>query len=173
MGMTLIKVVRKLNASLSGLIFNTYFVCLLVSTSALYTTASIFFNNESHILYAYSACCFLLALLSMGRLFWLTNSGHRFTEEMKGCAHNLERLKFTETKYDTDDVQLLKQDFRYYCESPITPFSAFTLSNSTLVGTCATIITYLIVLIQFKGSERGTTFDMTTIQETEIYNVTT
>ena len=170
MGMTLIRVARKLNASLSGLIFNTYFVCLLVSTSALYTTASIFFNNESHILYAYSACCFLLALLSIGRLFLLTNSGHRFTEAMKGCAHNLERLKFTETKLDADDVQLLKQDFRYYCEAPITPFSAFTLSNSTLVGTCATIITYLIVLVQFKGSENGTTFARTTSHDKGIYN---
>ena len=52
-----------------------------------------------------------------------------------------------------DDVQLLKQDLKYYSESPINPLSAFSLSNGTLIATSATIITYLIVLIQFMAAE--------------------
>ena len=169
-GTILIKIVRKLNVSLSCLIFNTYFTCLLLATSALYTTSSILFNNESNAVYAYSAANFLFSLLYCGRLLWLTNSGHNFVEAMKRCTHQLDRIKFTDTTINADDVQLLKQDFRYYCEAPIVPFSAFTLSNSTLVGTCATIITYLIVLVQFKGSENGTTFAITTSHDKGIYN---
>ena len=47
----------------------------------------------------------------------------------------------------------MKQDIKDKAISPITPFSAFSLSNSTLIGTFATILTYLIVLIQFKAAE--------------------
>ena len=50
-------------------------------------------------------------------------------------------------------IKLLKQDIKDKCVSPINPFSAFSLSNSTLIGTFATILTYLIVLIQFKAAE--------------------
>lgn len=73
---------------------------------------------------------------------------------MKACAHTLDRIplkRFNGDKLDT--IKLLKKDLKDYGHSPINPFSAFSLSNSTLLGTFATILTYLIVLVQFKAAE--------------------
>ena len=50
-------------------------------------------------------------------------------------------------------TSIMKEDLKDKATSPISPFSAFSLSNSTLIGTFATILTYLIVLIQFKAAE--------------------
>ena len=150
----LINVVRKLNKSLSGLILNTYFNCLLMSTTTLYASLSIFLNEYRDAeIYLACAAYFSIAVLSIGRLFWLTNSGYNLSVAMKGCAHKLDRFKFKDNTIDANEIQLLRQDLRYYCDSPITPFSAFSLSNGTLIGTCATIVTYLIILIEFKASE--------------------
>ena len=68
----------------------------------------------------------------------------------------LEKIKI---KY----VMQLKQDLMDKCSSPINPFAAFSLSNSTFIGAFATILTYLIVLIQFKASDDKVT--TTTLQE--------
>ena len=72
---------------------------------------------------------------------------------MKNCIYHLERFKIRKGGVDEDDFQLLKDDLRYYCEDPITPFSAFSVSTNTLLGAFGTIVTYLIVLLQFKVSE--------------------
>ena len=48
---------------------------------------------------------------------------------------------------------MLKEDLKYYSEAPITPLSAFSVSTSTLLSAFGTIITYVIVLLQFKVSE--------------------
>ena len=153
MGTILIKTVRKMNHTLSELILNIYFNCLLSITGMLYATSSILFNTGSNELYLYSTACFLAAVLYICRLIWITHSGYNLTEAMKACAHKLDRLAFRKTNTCTDEANLLKQDLKYYSESPIAPFSAFSLSYGTLIGTLTTIVTYLIVLIQFKSSE--------------------
>ena len=153
-GIKLIKVVRKLNMSLAGFILNTYFTCLLMSTTTLYASALIFLNTYEHDeIYLACVAYFLISILSVGRLVWLTTAGHNLSVGMKGCAHKLDRYKFKDNIVDNNEVHLLRQDIKYYCESPITPFSAFSLSNRTLIGTCTTVITYLIILIEFKASE--------------------
>ena len=72
---------------------------------------------------------------------------------MKKCTYHIERFKVSETCVDKDDFQLLKEEMRYYMEAPLTPLSAFSVSTSTLLGAFGTIVTYLIVLLQFKVSE--------------------
>ena len=153
-GTKLIKVVKTMNTSFAGLILVTYFNCLLQTTSQLYTASTILFNREVKALILLSAASFSVACLMCCRLFWLTSSGHGLSTSMKKCAHHLEKLKRTKKDDDWDEIQLLKQDLRYYSESPITPEPAFSLSTSTLLGAYGTIVTYLIVLIQFKVSEK-------------------
>ena len=153
-GTKLIKVVKTINTSFAGIIMTTYFNCLLQTTSQLYTASTILFNREVTALILLSAASFSTACLMCCRLFWLTCSGHGLSTSMKKCAHQLERFKLTKKDEDLDELQLLKQDMRYYSESPITPESAFSLSTSTLLGAYGTIVTYLIVLIQFKVSEK-------------------
>ena len=85
------------------------------------------------------------------RLMYHTNAGQYLASSIKECAHKLDRIQMK--RFKDDKLDLLKQDLKNYCTSPINPLSAFSLSNSTLIGTFATILTYLIVLIQFKATE--------------------
>ena len=73
---------------------------------------------------------------------------------MDGCVETLRDIQMNKLEdVNFSRIKVIKQDLKDMSVSPITPFAAFSLSNSTLVGTFATILTYLIVLIQFKASE--------------------
>ena len=152
-GFTLIKVVSQMNKTLSGMIMNTYFSCILLTTTTLYTASSILFKNDVKILLLSSTACLSWATLSILRLCWITISCHNLSLSMKKSANRFERFTFKNKDIDEYEIQLLRQDLRYHSESPIAPFSAFTLSTSTLVGALGTVVTYLIVLLQFKVSE--------------------
>ena len=97
--------------------------------------------------------CFSLALLCMYRLFLLTVYAYGLSTSMKECSYQLDWLKLKKKELDDDGIELLKQDMKYWCESPISPFTAFSVSPSTFIGLCGVITTYLIVLLQFKVSE--------------------
>ena len=84
---------------------------------------------------------------------WITSFGQNLSNTMKECGYHLDRFKPDNTKIDEKEIGLLRQDVKYHSESPITPFSCFSLSNNTLLGAFGTIVTYLIVLLQFKVSE--------------------
>ena len=104
----------------------------------------------------YFMCCasMFLTILSMMRILYHTSSGQCLASAIKECAHTLDRIKMANIKDEKlTNIKLLKKDLKHYCISPINPLSAFSLSNSTLIGTFATILTYLIVLIQFKATE--------------------
>ena len=150
----LMKIVREINKSFLGMIMNAYVTCLLLSTATLYSFYTILFQRNRWEIYLFCAAAACAAFLSIMRLIWHTNYGHGLSVSMKKCVYHLDRLKYTNNEFGMDEIQLLKQDFRHYCEAPVTPFSAFTVSTNTMLGAYGTIITYLIVLLQFKVSEK-------------------
>ena len=152
LGSNLIGVIKEINVSLTGIIVNTYLICLIMATGTLYSSSTILFQR-SFSLILFSASNFCISLLTINRLIWLTAFGHQLSLSMKNCAHHLQRLKITLRDVDEQEFQLLKEELKYYSEAPITPFSAFSVSTSTLLSAFGTIITYLIVLLQFKVSE--------------------
>jgi len=164
-GSVLVKTVQKLDTSIGGMVLNTYASCLLLSTATLYVGSSIFFNNCIH----YCTCFYTLgsvsiAVLSLVRLFYLTNSGQNLTISMKKSLQTLNRVDMEhdnsgchtqkERMLISKNMELLKTELKDQSDSPINPCSAFSLSSGTLLGTFANIITYLIVLIQFKAAEK-------------------
>ena len=151
----LLELIKIMDMTFAGMITNTYFNCVLIATLTLYTTSSVIFQEARIDLWLNSIAGFLIFVLSMSRLARLTQSGHRLMKEMKECAYLFERYKFMDQNIDMEEVDLLRRDFRYVAESPITPFAAFSLSSSTLLGACGMIVTYIIVLLQFKVSEPG------------------
>ena len=153
LGSSLMEVIKEMNISLTGIIVNTYLTCLIVATATLYSASTILFVR-SFVLILFSAANFCVSLLTINRLIWITDCGYRLSLSMKTCTYHLERFKVSETGVDKDDFQLLKEEMRYYMEAPITPFSAFSVSTSTLLGAFGTIVTYLIVLLQFKAGEK-------------------
>ena len=157
LGSNLLEVVKEMNISLPGMIVNTYFSCLVVATATLYNSSTILFDRNHDILYLLSIANLCISTLTISRLVWLTDVGHKLSLSMKNCTYHLERFKITKGGVDEDDFQLLKEELKYYGEAPITPFSAFSVSTNTLLGAFGTIVTYLIVLLQFKVSEPGGT----------------
>ena len=101
-----------------------------------------------------SANCFLLTFLSILRLLYYTKAGQYLATSMDECVETLRDIQMNKSDdVNFSRIKVIKQDLKDMSVSPITPFAAFSLSNSTLVGMFATILTYLIVLIQFKASE--------------------
>ena len=152
LGSNLLEIVKEMNVSLTGILVNTYITCLIVATGTLYSSSTILFQ-KSLFLILFSAANFCISLLTINRLIWMTGCGHSLSLSMKKCIHQLERLKISKGSVDDDDFQLLKEELKHYSDAPITPLSAFSVSTSTLLGAFGTIITYLIVLLQFKVSE--------------------
>ena len=152
LGSSLMEVIKEMNVSLTGIIVNTYFTCLIVATATLYSSSTILFER-SFVLILFSAANFCVSLLTINRLIWITDCGYRLSLSMRNCSYHLERLKISKGSVDEDDFRLLKEELKYYSDAPITPLSAFSVSTSTLLGAFGTIVTYLIVLLQFKVSE--------------------
>ena len=152
LGSNLIGGIKEINVSLTGIIVNTYLICLIMATGTLYSSSTILFQR-SFSLILFSASNFCISLLTINRLIWLTAFGHQLSLSMKNCSYHLQRLKIAERDVDEEGFQLLKEELKYYGEAPITPLSAFSVSTSTLLSAFGTIITYLIVLLQFKVSE--------------------
>ena len=154
-GISLFKTTRLIEKAFGGIILNTYINCLLQATSSLYAGSSFFFNNSHGIqVYTMSGVCLLLTFISILRLLHYTKAGQYLATCMDECVETLTEIQMN----DYNDakcpyLKIMKQDLKDKATSPISPFSAFSLSNSTLIGTFATILTYLIVLIQFKAAE--------------------
>ena len=141
-GFMMIEAVKKINKSLSGMMMNTYFFGVLISTITLYSSSTVIFNPDFLLM---SSACLCVSILTIVRLIGVTDGGHKLAANMKKCAYHLDRFEIQRTEICSNEMQLLRQELRYHCESPITPCSVFTLSLSTLVGTFGTILTYLIV----------------------------
>ena len=156
MGQRLIESVKLIDNTFAGMIANTFFNCILVSTLALYIASSVIIRDFVLDLFLMSLACLLIFSLCMSRLGRMTLSGHRLMKKMQKSVYLLERYKFMDSEVDKEEVDLLRRDLRYHAESPINPFSAFSLTSSNLLGACGTIITYIIVLLQFKIAEPGT-----------------
>ena len=160
-GFKLARIVKEMNESFAGMIMNTYFMCLLLSTATLYSSSTILFNRDHTEMCFFAAGAFSIALLSLSRLIWITDGAHSLAVSMKKCVYHLDRFKFRNKHCEVEEIQLMKEDLRGYSEAPITPYSAFSLSTSTMLGAYGTIITYLIVLLQFKVSEPHSSDDAT------------
>ena len=152
-GIKLLKIIKQIDASFAGLITNTYFVCMFEATATLYTALTIVFAPYSNSLMLCSTGCCSVAIMCIFRLYLITNSVLDLSLSMRYCSNELDTYTFKKKDLDVHVIELLRQRMKCNSESPITPFSAFSVSTSTLVGVSGVITTYLIVLLQFKVSE--------------------
>ena len=161
MGLVLVRLTRKVDKTFGGMIFNTYISCILMSTATLYTGLNVFLSDSISMSRYFGTCTALsIVLLSLIRLFYLTNIGQSLETSMKKSLRLLNRVNMendgSNVKYwklMSQNMELLKNELNCQSDPPIKPCCVFGLSNGTLVSTFATIITYLIVLIRFKAAE--------------------
>ena len=139
------------------MIMITYTNCLFLATISLFVTSTLIINRYKGIeLLLIAMARLLMAGLSITRLVFITIEGQGLASAMRECVYTLSKNQIDAPH--SDKVQNEKLDSIYQLlkdnsHSPITPISAFSLSNRTLLGIIATILTYLVVLIRFKASK--------------------
>ena len=151
-GFNIIKAVHKMDCAFASMISITYFICMISATSNLYLSSSAIFYRGKYEVYLLSVAGLSVTWLAIFRVYIETKSGYLLTKVMKKCSYRLDRYSFDGDNMSSGEVELLKKEFQNNCEAPIAPFSAFNLSNSSLLGFLGTIVTYIIVLLQFRTS---------------------
>ena len=136
------------------MIMITYTNCLFLATISLYLTSSMVINRYEGIeLLLVALSRMLMAVLSISRLFFVTNLGQGLASAMRKCVYTMTKNKIYNPcidKLKKEKLDSIYQVLKNNSHSPITPISAFSWSNRTLLGIIAIILTYLVVLIRFK-----------------------
>ena len=156
-GVSLSSVVTKTNKAFGGMIFNTYCTCLILSTISLYGASSVFLPNmamSKQLIWPFTVAQLMLALMSFLRVYYITNAAQKLIKVIKKARMSLEYFLECVDKTGITKVGPLRHQLKILSDSPITPMSTFSLCNSTLLSTSATVMTYLIILIQFKLTEK-------------------
>ena len=152
-GFNLIKVVKRMDKAFASMIVTTYCICMLVATGALYLSSSVLFSKGECEVTLLSAAGLSITWLAIFRVYQMTKYGCMLAKKMKKCSYYLDRFQFNDPNNSNSGlVQLLREEFQDNHEAPIAPYSAFTLSSSSLLALFGTIVTYIIVLLQFKTS---------------------
>ena len=86
LGSSLMEVIKEMNVSLTGIIVNTYLTCLIVATATLYSSSTILFDRSHNVLILLSLANFCISMLTISRLVWLTDGGHKLSLSMKNCT---------------------------------------------------------------------------------------
>ena len=138
-----------LTLSLYILIVST--ILRIISDEVYYPTLSLFYICMSITFYI--------------RLFYLMNSGHQLAEAMKKSKMCLERFRreqsysnFTNDSKFNYKIDLLNSKLSN--ETPIKPYAMIGISNQVFLGTITSIITYLLILMRFRGGEMSACCDM-------------
>ena len=156
-GLGLANAVAKANKTFGGTIFNTYCTCLLLAVISLYGASSVFLPKitlSNKLIWPFTAAQVILAMMSFLRVYYITITAQKLIKIIKQARMSLEYLLECENSIQIKHVGPLRHQLKMLSDSPITPISTFSLCNSTLLSTSATVLTYLIILIQFKLTEK-------------------
>ena len=156
-GMMLTDLVYRTNDAFGGIIFNIYCTCLLSSTIALYGASYLFLPVtvfKKQLMWTFVISELFLVQTSFLRIYYLTNATENLKRTIKTSKARAENLIKSDNCINTGRINVLRYKLGVMSESPITPLSTFSLSNATFLSASATIITYLMILIQFKLTER-------------------
>ena len=111
-GFRLVEVVKKLDVTFAGMVTNTCFICIMITTGAIYSSTSIFLGKFQTSLLLFSASMLSVACLCIARLIWITSFGQNLSNTMKECGYHLDRFKPDDTKIDEKEIELLRQDVK-------------------------------------------------------------
>ena len=160
-GLHLESVLRATASTLEKMIAVSYFtsaVSLTITSFVLLTQLTLNEVEYDAQYYGFSTFYFFLCLLFYVRLYFLMITGQYLITQMKDAKTSLEdfrlnqEVSLTQFNFQKFYKMELLQD-RIGNDSPIAPFSIFSLSIKTFVATLATILTYIFILIRMRGLE--------------------
>ena len=156
-GVSMTSAIAIANKTFGGMIFNTYCTCLLLGTISLYGASSLFLPNiaiSKQLIWPFTVAQVLLAIMSFLRVYYITNTAQKMIKIIKKARISLEYFIEYVNTTQIRNTGPLRHQLKVLSDSPITPISTFSLCNGTLLSTSATVLTYLIILIQFKLTEK-------------------
>ena len=159
------KTIKKVNKTFAPILFYAYAGNLLIATTAFYTFAkSIFITNFSPMSLSWGILNLVSFTLYMARLYESTTSGHNLGQNMRLLKHSFKQFRVSRrqiwisnkkcSNYEAYEEKLEVIDDLLDNSSPISPYGYFGMTGGSFLSALATISTYLIVLIQFKTSEK-------------------
>ena len=181
-----LKIISLFDDTFAGIVLTVYVGTLALITVSSYGLASVVLsfsrmNIQEAVTFAYlrGSWCFLLASGNSHKLLRLTkysNALHTSLLELKNNLNEIliETLDSSSTGFNVKEIEICRQKIWIFKQelqlinSPLSPFSAFDVSNRTLISAFATIITYLIVLIQFKVSEFDNDINVNFLNNTSV-----
>ncbi|TRY78031.1 hypothetical protein TCAL_16703 [Tigriopus californicus] len=154
-GLSLCEVVDEFNHVFGMFVLNSGISSALSAVISSYISKSILFQPKIGVLViCFSASFGLLGAFFFLRIFFLSRAGQALIDGKQQALKSLEDhlLSQPETRAD-QDFRLGVLIRRLGTKEAISPQNFFTLSNRSFLSGMGVILTYLIVLMQFKASE--------------------
>ena len=158
-GFSLIELNQTTNNMFGGLIMAEYGFNLFHTTYGIYFSTTIIhvYNQEQDcidkLVLFFCTFSFVLALLSIVRMYILQAKGQHLSNKHARIRQNLESISIRFAgKLERKEERQLEVLISHFSAttSPIRPYAVFNMDTANFVSVGGLIITYLIVLLQFK-----------------------
>ena len=154
-GFQLEDITRHVNRMLEPFLLLHFSISLMQTVLNLYGTSSILFYELKPLTYymCLTYCFWSLSMVSV--IYFVCESGQRLCDRRKEMKYNLEvacqGINSNMDEEQKEDKSLLLDRLSH--TDPLSPYDYFDVNNACFLSICSTVITYLIVLTQFKVSE--------------------
>ena len=135
-------------------------MCIFVTIITIYFIPLIFhaFSNDFHsVKFSFGLHCFILAIKTATRWINFYRAGQEMANKCQNIKFILENLLMEHltslSEIDRTKLKILIK--RFDDPAPIKPKSSFDLNLPTAISAAGLIVTYLVILVQFKQSNIG------------------
>ena len=154
-GHVLMTLQKEVNDLLAFVILSLSAFCVVGGIASAYGCLSLLFGRLTPYRIAMAVFFLILLLKLLSEYHALCNAGQKLKDEMEETKESFKKARkenaqtlTEETKVDIENLldSLSKPD-------PISPYSYFSVNHACFMAAEVTTLTYLIVLLQFKGAE--------------------
>ena len=172
-GLHFIELNQIVNKVFGGFILAEYGLNLFYTTFGIYFSTTIIkvYNTElgciDKLVLFFASYSIMLVILSVSRIYILQAKGQCLSNKYARIRQNLEHISINFAdkleRKEERQLEVLISHFSAPCSSPVRPCDVFNMDAANFVSVGGLIITYLIVLLQFKlgDSNDGSGLNMT------------
>jgi hypothetical protein len=156
-GATIFKLCEQADELLGPITITLYFIHLTLSACGLFFGTSLAegLMKTNYLLITYGTSNFLLSICSMQYLWCLMHKGQRMCDSFARVKKSLQDLSIAKANIlkakEKAQMDVLME--RYSKNSPMQPMGVFNLNRASGTSISGLILTYIIVLLQFKSGE--------------------
>ena len=157
-GLNLSRLLNDLNKLTSLFLFIFFIEALTIGAIFMYGEFGILFSKVTTYKIVTTLIFTTFSAVHLLALLYICLAGQELQNSMLDVVNELEEILAYLAKENMEDIKIIP-DLSLLVKKlnrgrPITPYSYFAVNNATLVKSYATLVTYVIVLLQFKSLER-------------------